>query len=46
MVDPNCRPVLIEDPDGYRSRLTTLLQRTHVLKASEEDDTCTQETRQ
>jgi fructokinase len=37
MVDPNCRPALIPDPDAYRNRLATTLHRTHVVKASEDD---------
>jgi fructokinase len=37
MVDPNCRPALIDDPDAYRRRLGHAVQRTHVVKASVED---------
>jgi fructokinase len=36
-LDPNCRPTTIADPAAYRSRLTRLLARTDVVKASEED---------
>jgi fructokinase len=36
-LDPNCRPSTIDDPAAYRSRLTRLLRRTDVMKASEED---------
>jgi fructokinase len=36
-LDPNCRPTTIDDPAAYRGRLTRLLQRTDVIKASEED---------
>jgi fructokinase len=36
-LDPNCRPWVIADPDGYRRRLRRLLGRTHLVKASEED---------
>jgi len=36
-LDPNCRPTTIDDPAAYRGRLGRLLQRTDVIKASEED---------
>jgi fructokinase len=36
-LDPNCRPTMIEDPAAFRGRLSRLLARTDVLKASEED---------
>jgi fructokinase len=36
-VDPNCRPSIIRDSDGYRSRLRRLLPRIDLLKVSEED---------
>jgi fructokinase len=36
-VDPNCRPHVIGDPGRYRRRLRRLLERTHLLKVSEED---------
>jgi fructokinase len=37
VLDPNCRPWVITDPDEYRRRLRRLLRRTHLLKVSEED---------
>jgi fructokinase len=36
-VDPNCRPHIIGDPGPYRRRLRWLLERTHLVKVSEED---------
>jgi fructokinase len=36
-LDPNCRPAMMPDPEGFRARLRRLLARTDVLKASEED---------
>jgi fructokinase len=36
-LDPNCRPTMIDDPAAFRGRLTRLLARTDVLKASEDD---------
>jgi fructokinase len=36
-VDPNCRPDVIRDPAAYRRRLSWILQRTDLLKVSEED---------
>jgi fructokinase len=36
-LDPNCRPTVIEDPAAFRGRLTRLLERTDVMKASEDD---------
>jgi fructokinase len=36
-IDVNCRPWIIDDPDGYRRRLTRLLRHTDLLKVSEED---------
>jgi fructokinase len=36
-LDPNCRPTMIDDPAAYRGRLTRLLARTDVMKASEDD---------
>jgi fructokinase len=36
-LDPNCRPGVIPDESAYRERLTTLLGRTDLLKASEDD---------
>jgi fructokinase len=37
MIDLNCRPSAITDPDGYRARLERLLPRCHVVKASDAD---------
>jgi fructokinase len=37
VVDPNCRPHVIDDPAAYRRRLKWILARTHLLKVSEED---------
>jgi fructokinase len=37
MIDLNCRPAAIDDPDGYRARLDRLLTRCHVVKASDAD---------
>ena len=37
MVDLNCRPSAISDPEGYRARLDRLLPRCHVVKASDAD---------
>lgn len=37
MVDPNCRPAAIGDPDAYRARLGRVLARADVVKVSEED---------
>jgi fructokinase len=36
-LDPNCRPAVVPDESAYRARLTRLLRRTDLLKASEED---------
>jgi len=36
-LDPNCRPTVIADAAAFRGRLSRLLARTDVLKASEED---------
>jgi fructokinase len=36
-IDVNCRPWVIDDPDGYRRRLARLLRHTDLLKVSEED---------
>lgn len=35
--DPNVRPSLIPDMDAYRARVAAWLQRTHLLKISDED---------
>jgi fructokinase len=37
VVDPNCRPWVISDPEGYRRRLRRILGRSHLVKVSEED---------
>jgi fructokinase len=36
-MDPNCRPTMIQDPADFRGRLSRLMTRTDVLKASKED---------
>ena len=37
MVDPNCRPSIIRDPDGFRARIDRVLARADVVKVSTED---------
>jgi fructokinase len=37
VVDPNCRPWVIDAPDVYRARLEHLLQMSDLVKVSEED---------
>jgi fructokinase len=37
MVDPNCRPWVIEDAHAYRARLDRILRLSDVVKVSEED---------
>ena len=37
MLDLNCRPSAIDDPEGYRARLQRLLPRCDVVKASDAD---------
>lgn len=37
VLDPNCRPLAIDDPPGYRARLARMLRRADVVKVSEED---------
>lgn len=37
MVDPNCRPGAVPDPDRYRARLKAVLRRADIVKASGED---------
>ena len=37
MVDPNCRPAVVRDPDAYRARLGRVLAVAHVVKVSDED---------
>ncbi|GLQ57088.1 carbohydrate kinase family protein [Devosia nitrariae] len=36
-IDPNVRPSLVNDPDGYRQRLSHFLDLAHIVKVSEED---------
>jgi fructokinase len=37
VLDPNCRPAAIDDPQRYRARLRRVLGRADVVKASTED---------
>ena len=37
MVDPNCRPSITADPDGYRARVARVMERTDVVKVSADD---------
>ncbi len=37
MVDPNCRPSIIRDPDGFRARIGRVLARADVVKVSTDD---------
>ncbi|HTM76934.1 MAG TPA: PfkB family carbohydrate kinase, partial [Devosia sp.] len=36
-IDPNVRPSLVDDFDGYKQRLSAFLDLAHVVKVSEED---------
>jgi fructokinase len=36
-LDPNCRPNILQDAAAFRGRLSRLLARTDVMKASEDD---------
>ncbi len=36
-IDVNCRPSIIDDPEGYRARLARLIRNTDLVKVSEED---------
>lgn len=37
LVDPNCRPSIIRDPDAFRARLGRVLGRADVVKVSTDD---------
>jgi fructokinase len=37
MIDPNCRPDVIADQEAYRARLSRILRRVDVVRASVED---------
>ena len=37
VLDPNCRPAVVRDPDAYRARLARVLAVAHVVKVSDED---------
>lgn len=37
MIDPNCRPDAVSDQQAYRARLSRILRRADVVKASVED---------
>ncbi len=37
MIDPNCRPSITRDAEGYRARITRVLARADIVKASTED---------
>jgi fructokinase len=37
VVDPNCRPQVISDPEAFRARLERVLRRSDLVKVSEED---------
>ena len=37
VLDPNCRPAVVRDPDAYRTRLARVLAVAHVVKVSDED---------
>jgi fructokinase len=37
LVDPNCRPWVVDDHDAYQARVRRVLAHGHVLKVSEED---------
>lgn len=35
--DPNCRPALIPDPEGYKRKLSGWLRMAHLVKVSDQD---------
>jgi fructokinase len=37
MLDPNCRPSAVADPEAYRARIARVLRRADVVKASRDD---------
>jgi fructokinase len=37
VVDPNCRPQAIDDPEAFRARLDRVLRHSDLVKVSEED---------
>ena len=37
MIDPNCRPSITRDPDGFRARIARVLARADIVKVSTED---------
>jgi len=37
MVDPNCRPSITRDPDGFRARIARVLARADIVKVSTDD---------
>jgi fructokinase len=37
MIDPNCRPSITRDPDGFRARIARVLARADIVTVSTED---------
>lgn len=37
MLDPNCRPAAVTDPEAYRARISAIARRADIVKASAED---------
>jgi fructokinase len=37
VVDVNCRPLVVPDPDAYRRRVERVIARAHLVKVSDED---------